>query len=124
MDRSGVLGLSELRQHDDELVSAADAEVRRIFDQNARRIRQEAGIAVAHGLDYQKALTAITRTPAEVFGKGKELGTLEKGKRASLVLWSGDPFELSTLADAIWIDGAAMDLTTRQTELARRYLQK
>jgi imidazolonepropionase-like amidohydrolase len=94
------------------------------WDQNARRLRQEAGIAVAHGLDYQKALTAITKTPAEVFGKGKEVGTLEKGKRANLVLWSGDPFELSTMADAMWIGGEPIDLTTRQTELARRYLSK
>jgi len=94
------------------------------WDQNARRIRQEAGYAVAHGYPRAQALRAITLTPAEVFGKGKELGSIAKGKRANLVLWSGDPLELSSVAERIWIDGAPMSLDNRQRALAERYLQR
>jgi imidazolonepropionase-like amidohydrolase len=94
------------------------------WDQSARRIRQEAGIAVAHGLDRQAALRAITLSPAEVFGKNKSVGSVKKGKRANLVLWSGDPFELSSVVERMWIDGESVSLDNRQRQLARRYLEQ
>jgi imidazolonepropionase-like amidohydrolase len=93
------------------------------FDQNIRRLRQEAGTAVAHGLPHAEALRAVTKTPAEVFGRGAELGTVAVGKRADLVLWSGDPFETSTIAERVFIAGREMDLSSRQRLLVERYLR-
>jgi imidazolonepropionase-like amidohydrolase len=94
------------------------------WDQNARRVRQEAGYAVANGYPRKDVLRAITLAPAQVFGKGKELGTVAKGKRANLVLWSGDPLELSTIAERVWIDGEPMSLHNRQRALAERYQKR
>lgn len=90
-------------------------------DQNARRLRQEAGLAVALGMSRAGALKAVTSTPAEVFDRGASHGTVAAGRRADLVLWSGDPFELSTIAEHIWIEGAEQPLSNRQQQLAERY---
>src|SRR5690606_13619160 len=65
---------------------------------NARKNRQVAGIAVAHGLPWDVALAAITSTPAEIFGVSAARGRIAVGQPADLVLWSGDPLELSSLA--------------------------
>lgn len=94
------------------------------WEQSARRLRQEAGIAVARGLPREAALRAITSRAAEAFGKGREVGTISVGKRANLVLWSGDPLELSTVAERVFIDGRELPQQNRQLELARRYLQR
>lgn len=94
------------------------------WEQSARRLRQEAGIAVAHGLPREAALRAITSRAAAAFGKGDELGTVTVGKRANLVLWSGDPLELSTVAERVFIDGRELPQQNRQLDLARRYLQR
>ena len=91
------------------------------WDNNIRRLRQEAGIAVAYGLSPQDALRAITSTPAKIFGRGASVGAIRTGKRANVVLWSGDPFELSTVVLGMWIDGQKMHLDNRQRQLARRY---
>jgi len=85
-------------------------------------VRQEAGIAVAYGLPRVEAIRAITERPARIFGRGDSLGTVTVGKRANLVLWSGDPLELKSMATHIWIDGAVQPLDNRQRQLARRYL--
>lgn len=87
------------------------------------RLRQEAGIAVANGLPYGDAMRAITSLPARIFGLGHGLGSIKKGKRADLVLWSSDPFENHTLAENMWIQGVSQSLETRQRKLAKRYLQ-
>jgi imidazolonepropionase-like amidohydrolase len=87
-------------------------------------LRQAAGNAVAHGLPWETALAAITRNPANVFGAGKELGSIEVGKRADLVLWSGDPLEVSSLAQQLWLDGRAVDMRSRQTELRDRHIAR
>ena len=92
--------------------------------QNIRKVRQTAGIAVAHGLPWDVALAALTRNPAEIFGVGATNGSLERGRPADLVLWSGDPLEVSTLADRVFIQGQAQVMRSRQTELRDRYLQK
>ena len=91
---------------------------------NMRRLRQAAGIAVAHGLPADAALAALTRNPAEIFGVAAANGTLERGRPADLVLWSGDPLEVSTLADCVFIEGQSQSLHSRQTELRDRYLRK
>jgi hypothetical protein len=90
----------------------------------ARLVRQLAGNAVAHGLPWEAALAAITSTPADIFGLGASRGRIAVGQTADLVLWSGDPLEVSTLADQVWIAGRAVDMKSRQTELRDRYVEK
>lgn len=89
----------------------------------ARLTRQLAGNAVAHGLPWDAALAAITSTPAEIFGLATR-GRIAVGQVADLVLWSGDPLEVSTLAEQVWIAGRPIDMKSRQTELRDRYAEK
>jgi hypothetical protein len=91
---------------------------------NARKNRQVAGNAVAHGVPWETALAAITSTPAEIFGVGATRGHIAVGQAADLVLWSGDPLELSTLAEQVWIGGAAVEMRSRQTDLRDRYFER
>jgi imidazolonepropionase-like amidohydrolase len=88
---------------------------------NSRRLRQAAGNAVAHGLPYDAALAAITRVPAEIFGVAGQVGALEVGRPADLVLWSGDPLEVTTVAEKVFMAGRAHSMRSRQTELRDRY---
>jgi Amidohydrolase family len=90
---------------------------------NVRLIRQLAGIAVAHGLPWDSALAAITANPAEILGLGATRGHIAVGQVADLVLWSGDPLEVTTLADQVWIDGHPIEMRSRQTELRDRYIE-
>lgn len=90
---------------------------------NARKIRQAAGNAVANGLAWEDGLAAITRVPAQALGVGDRLGRIEVGMEADLALWDGDPLEVSTLAEAVWMHGTPMPLRSRQTQLRDRYLQ-
>jgi imidazolonepropionase-like amidohydrolase len=85
-------------------------------------VKQYAGNAVANGLSWNDALAAITLNPARIYGLDKSVGTLEAGKDADLVVWSGDPLELTTFADAVFIRGKAVPLQDRQTELRDRYM--
>lgn len=80
-----------------------------------------AGRSVAHGVPYMSALAAITINPARIFGLGDRLGSLEPGKDADLVVWSGDPFEYSTGVEQVFIRGKSEPLTTRQAMLRERY---
>jgi hypothetical protein len=89
----------------------------------ARKNRQLAGNAVAHGLPWDAALAAITSNPADIFGLG-DRGRIEAGKVADLVLWSGDPLEVTTVADQVWIAGRPVEMRSRQTELRDRYLER
>lgn len=90
---------------------------------DARTIRQLAGNAVAHGLPWDAALAAITKNPAEIFGVGSSHGRIATGQSADLVLWDGDPLEVTTSATQVWINGRAIEMRSRQTELRDRYLK-
>jgi imidazolonepropionase-like amidohydrolase len=102
-----------------------------IDDEDARQARyspQYAGNLVAltkvpgaTGLSWGEALAAITSGPADALGLGGEIGSLRAGRRADVVLWSGDPLELSSQAERVWIDGVEQPLETRQTKLRDRY---
>lgn len=83
-------------------------------------LRQVAGNAVRAGLPWDAALRAVTLTPAEVFER-RDIGALEPGLRADVVVWSGDPFELSTAPESVWIAGREVPLESRQTLLFQRY---
>lgn len=88
---------------------------------NARNLRQLAGNAIANGLDREAALRAVTLEPARAWGVAERVGTLEAGKDADVVIWSGDPFELTTRAEHVFIRGREMPKETRQTELLEKY---
>lgn len=90
---------------------------------DARTIRQLAGNAVAHGLPWDAALAAITRNPAAIFGLGATHGRIAPGQSADLALWDGDPLEVTTTATQVWINGRAIGMRSRQTELRDRYLK-
>lgn len=88
---------------------------------NSRNLRQQAGNAVAYGMTWDQALRNVTMTPAEVFGVADRYGSLEPGKVANVVVWSGDPFEFSTGVEHVFIRGREIPLRSRQTELLERY---
>lgn len=88
---------------------------------NAHKVRQAAGVAVAHGLPWDAALAALTKVPAEIFGVGTEFGRIAPGYSADLVLWSGDPLEVTSVAEQMWISGEPQSMRSRQTELRDRY---
>ena len=77
----------------------------------------------ATGLDWASAFAAITSKPAEAVGLGNEIGSLRSGRRADVVIWSGDPLELSSGVERVWIDGVEQSLVTRQTRLRDRYMK-
>ncbi|HSL69438.1 MAG TPA: amidohydrolase family protein, partial [Longimicrobiales bacterium] len=90
---------------------------------NARNLKQIAGNAVAYGLPHDAALRAVTLTPARIWGIADRYGSLEVGKDADVVVWSGDPFELTTTVERVFIRGVSMPMQTRQIDLIRRYRQ-
>ena len=87
----------------------------------AHTLRQEVGNAIANGLDRDAALRAVTLTPARIWGVAARTGSLEAGKDADVVVWSGDPFELTTRAEHVFIKGREVPRETRQTELLKKY---
>ncbi len=88
---------------------------------NSRDLRHAAGEAVAYGMPWDAALRAVTAAPAEVWGIANRYGTLEEGKDADVVVWSGDPFELLTSAEHVFIKGVEVPPDTRQRALLQRY---
>lgn len=91
---------------------------------NVRNVTQEAGIAVANGLPHAAAVRAVTHNIAAAYGMDADYGSLAVGKVANVVLWPADPFELSTVPEAVYIRGEAIALRSRQTELRDRYLER
>ena len=88
---------------------------------NDRNLPYHAATAMAFGLSANDTLAAVTRMPAEILGVGDRLGSLEKGKDATLFVASGSPFELTTKVELAWIQGRQIDLRNKQTELAKKY---
>ena len=88
---------------------------------NINQLRFDAGVAVAHGIDKTTALAAIPANVAHTFKLNA--GRIVEGKDADLVLWSNDPFEISTKVDAMWINGQAINLQSRQDALRNRYTE-
>ena len=88
---------------------------------NVRNIKQEAGNAVAYGMAWDDALRAITLTPAELFGVADRYGSLQPGRVANVVVWSGDPFEFSTRVEHVFVRGVRRMTPSRQDELMQRY---
>jgi imidazolonepropionase-like amidohydrolase len=89
-----------------------------------RDLPYNAATAVAYGLPYPEALRAVTINPAEIWGVGAQIGSLEKGKWADLILTTGDPLETQTEIKALFIKGKEVDLGNRQTRLYDKYLHR
>jgi imidazolonepropionase-like amidohydrolase len=87
----------------------------------AYTIRQEAGNAVAYGLSWAEAFRAVTLYPAQIWGVDDRYGSLEPGKVANVVVWSGDPFEMTTAVEHVIIRGQQLPLVSRETLLRDRY---
>ena len=91
---------------------------------NARNLPYEAAAAMAHGLSHAAALRSVTLGPAEFLGIEDRVGSLEKGKDATLFLCDGDPFELTTSIERAWIGGREIVLEDKQTALYGKYREK
>jgi imidazolonepropionase-like amidohydrolase len=93
-----------------------------------RNQRQYAGNLVAlgklpsaTGVSWGEAFAMISSRPAEAVGLGSEIGSLAPGRHGDVVIWSGDPLELNSAAEAVWIDGVRQQLDNHQTKLRDRY---
>ena len=102
-----------------------------IDDEDAHRLfyeRQYAGNLVAlqkipgaTGVSWGEALAMITSRPAEAIGLGGQIGQLSPGEHADVVIWSGDPLEVTSAAEQVFIDGVQQPLDDHQTRLLQRY---
>ncbi len=111
--------------------AGVEASIGMIDDSDTRQAQQSAQYAGnlvaltrvpgATGLDWAQAFRAISAGPAEAIGMGGEFGSLRSGRRADVVIWDGDPLELSSAPVNLWIDGVEQSLVSRQTRLRDRY---
>lgn len=88
---------------------------------NARNLPYEAGYAVAFGLPWEEAMKAVTLNAAEIWGVADQLGSLDVGKTANVVVANGDPLELKTDVKHVFIAGQEIPMTSRQTQLRDAY---
>jgi imidazolonepropionase-like amidohydrolase len=88
---------------------------------NVRNLPDQAGFATAFGLPYDEALKAITLNAAEVWGVADQLGSLDVGKTANVVMANGDPLDVKTDVKQVFIQGRAIPMTSRQTQLRDEY---
>jgi len=89
---------------------------------DSRNLPYAAGYAVAYGLPYDEAMKAITLNPAEMFGVGDTFGSLDVGKAGNVVVANGDPLDVRTSVQQVFIGGVAIPMTSRQTQLRDQYL--
>ena len=95
------------------------------FDNSfARRLGQNAANAVAYGLPYDQALRAVTINPAQIFGLGSQIGTLELGKIANVIITNGDPLELKTDVKYLFIKGQLTSTENKHHRLYEKYLNR
>jgi imidazolonepropionase-like amidohydrolase len=106
----------------------ADARVKIAFgsfdNSFARRLGQQAANAVAYGLPYDEALKAVTLYPAQIFGLADQIGTLETGKIANVIVTNGDPLELTTDVRYLFIKGQLTPTDNKHKSLYDKYLNR
>ncbi len=91
---------------------------------NASGLRFALANAVRAGLPEELALAAATLRPAELYGVERKYGSLDRGKVANVVVWTGDPFAPQSHAKTVIIRGELQPVESRLTRLAKRYLQR
>jgi imidazolonepropionase-like amidohydrolase len=84
-------------------------------------LREAAGLAVSNGLTWDQALMAVTANPAAIWGVGDHYGSLAAGMDGDVVIWHGDPFDVSSWPETVLVRGVRASLKTRQGDLGRRY---
>ena len=89
-----------------------------------RNLPYAAGFAVAFGLPYDEAMKALTLYPAQIWGVDDQLGSLDVGKTANVVVANGDPLDVKTDVKYVFIQGRSVPMVDRQTELRDRYSNK
>lgn len=87
----------------------------------SRNLPFQAAAAVPFGLPHDDAYRAVSLSPAEIFGVAKQMGSIEEGKAANLIVADGDPLEVRTNVKMVFIDGKPQSLDTRQYELYKKY---
>ena len=87
----------------------------------ARNLPHTAGTAIAYGLPEEEALKSITLYPAQVLGVADKLGSIEKGKEATLFVANGSILDIRTTVTRMWIAGEEMSLESRHTRLYEKY---
>lgn len=92
--------------------------------ENVRNLPYNAGFAATYGLGTDEALKSITINPAEMFGVADSYGSLDEGKRASLFISNGDPFETKTQIEALFINGWKIPMESRHTLLYDEFLDR
>jgi len=109
----------------DEGLTVALQVDKRMTEMNSRNLPFYAGTARAYGLTEEQAIQALTRNPARILGIDDQVGTLERGKTATLFLSEGDALDMRTnsLTHA-WIEGREIDLDNRQRQLYRKFQTK
>jgi imidazolonepropionase-like amidohydrolase len=100
-----------------------DNDTRYLFNerQYAGNLVALSNVPGATGVRWGEALAMITSRPAQILGLGRDIGSLSPGRRADVVIWSGDPLQVTSNAEAVFIDGIQQPLDTRQTKLRERY---
>ena len=93
-------------------------------NENTRNLPFNAGFAVAYGMEMEDALKAVTINPAEIFGLGDQLGSIENGKVANLLVTDGDPFETKTAIKHLFISGWKIPIDSRHIRLYEEFLQR
>jgi imidazolonepropionase-like amidohydrolase len=88
---------------------------------NGRNLPYEAAMAAAYGLPRDEALRSITLHPARILGVADRVGAIEPGRFADLVIADGDPLEIATRIEQVWIKGRAVPMETRHTRLFQKY---
>ena len=89
-----------------------------------RNLPYAAGFAVAFGLPYDEAMKALTLYPAQIWGVDDQLGSLDVGKTANVVIANGDPLDVKTDVKYVFIQGKSIPMVNRQTELRDRYTNR
>lgn len=93
-------------------------------ENDVRNLPFEVGIAIGHGLPEDAALAAVTLNPARLFGLDDQLGSIEPGKIANLIVLDGMPFFTRTHVVTALINGRVVDLSNHQTRLFEAYKTK
>jgi len=88
---------------------------------NSRNLPYCAAMAAAFGLPRDEALKSVTLYPAQILGVSDRVGSIEVGKVADLFVADGDPLEIATHIEQVWIDGEKVSMSTRQTRLFEKY---
>ena len=91
---------------------------------NSRNLPYQAGFATGFGLPADEALKAVTLNAAEIWGVADQLGSLDVGKTANVVVSTGDPLDVKTDVKRVFIGGQEIPMTSRQTRLRDEYSTK